>query len=151
METTQVLEAIVEKYGADVVEFSLQPSLLIILTTSFFRQQAQRTPGAPVSFDSTYNLTTDGLKLSMFVVSALSLEFRYVPFLACIHRAMDADVYRRIFIKFFSLFGRFGAQPVGFSGVTTDFADAIRVGYLRAWEEHAIASGVQSDMRWLSS
>jgi len=111
----------------------LYPSLLIALTTPFLREQVRRTR----SFDTTYDISSDGLKLSMFVVSALSLEKRFVPFLACIHRRLDADLYRRIFYLFFSLFGLFGSLPTSFSGMTVDFADAIRSGYISAWVEYA--------------
>src|SRR3989338_4938071 len=121
VETARDLESLVAEYGDDVVEFSLQPSLPV-LTTPFLRQQVHRTPGAPVSFDTTYDISSDGLKLSLFVVSALSLEKRFVPFLACIHRRLDADAYRRIFLRFFSMFGLFGSLPASFSGVTVDFA-----------------------------
>ena len=122
VETARDLESLVAEYGDDVVEFSLQPSLPVVLTTPFLRQQVHRTPGAPVSFDTTYDISSDGLKLSLFVVSALSLEKRFVPFLACIHRRLDADAYRRIFLRFFSMFGLFGSLPASFSGVTVDFA-----------------------------
>ena len=140
--TAQSVESLVAKLGEGVVEFSFKPSLLIILTTPFLRMQDYRTPGAAVSFDTTYNISSDGLKLSLFVVSSLTLDSRFVPFLACIHRRLDADLYRRIFLRFFALFGLFGSSPSSFAGLTADFADAIKSGYVAAWSEHFTSTGL---------
>ena len=85
-------------------------------------------------FDTTYNVTADGMKLTMFVVRSTSLQDRFFPVMHCLHRALDTDLYRRIFRAFFLCFGLLGSDG-GFSGVTIDFADAISEGYAIACRE----------------
>lgn len=115
-----------------VPTFEFSPSLLVIVCSPFQKSQITRTPGAAVSFDTTYNITADGIKLSMFVVKSPSLQGRFFPVMHCLHRSLDADVYQRIFTTFFSCFGMFGIEGNKFCGITFDFADAICEGYLTA-------------------
>jgi hypothetical protein len=128
------LETVVAEARDSVYTFEISPSLLIIVSTPFQRAQLHRTPGAALVFDTTFNITGDGLKLSLFSVRSSAI-YRYFPVLYCIHRRLDADVYFRIFRAFFQLFGFFGSRG-SFCGVTVDFADSITSGFIQASREY---------------
>jgi len=123
----------VAEHSSKILVFEMVPSLLLIVCTPFQREQLNRTPSASLTLDTTFNITADGLKLTMFVVRSAALLDRFFPIMYCIHRRLDSGTYERIFLCFFKQFGCFGKN--GFTGVTVDFDDSISSGYAAAFQQ----------------
>ena len=135
METARDVESRVEADKTNVLAYEFSPSLLIVICTPYQREQLNRTPTAAVTMDTTYNITSSGLKLTMFLIQSLTLVGRFYPIMHCLHRELNAETYKRMFLHFFRQFGLFG--PGGFTGLTIDYADAISSAYVSASAEYS--------------
>jgi len=141
---TDDTEKISKIYGDSIRKWTIKPTLLIVICTPFQSHQLARTPNAPVSFDTTFNFTSSKLKLSTFVVQSNVLSKKFFPIMFAIHELVDADTYCEIFLNFFKIFGFFGND--GFAGVTTDFADAIIIGFLTAADKLMISRSISEEL-----
>lgn len=126
------IEKIVKANHPSIPFYQLKPLELVIVCTSMMRGQVARTPHAAVTFDTTFNVGDSKMCMSIFVVQVPSLRNLFYPILYAIHESLHQDIYEQIFTEFFKIFGVFG-KPGAFSGVTIEFADAIQVGYQKAW------------------